>query len=321
MRAVDWLSRLRDLEERHLWRLVVGGMIVTSLLSAVVEGASGRNLIQWLGEWLLDFSTDLAGGAVVVLFVRYLLHTVPDQQVEAEILEPPAQTTYFIDASEVAPPPPPPTQPIMPTAAERLEGYLKALRQGGTAEARQAILNQLKKDGLVLAGLALIDIDLQAADLQSIDMSHCDFANAKLRGAQLVGANLQEANLFMAQLIEANLQTADLRGANLERAFLSGANMQQANLRGARVGTSLWRVNLSGADLRGADLSQAELFRTNLQGAWLEGIILADTKINDDTVLPDGSLWSAKTDINRFIDPQHPQFWSPQASRVTHETE
>jgi uncharacterized protein YjbI with pentapeptide repeats len=319
---MEWLHRLqaiRTWEEKYWWRAVFAAIVSTSLLSAVVEGLAGHALTQWVGLWLLDFSTDLAGGVVVILFLRYSLKLGMAQLgATPEIQSPPVQT-YFIDASEV--PAPLPTQPLAPSPQERLEGYLKALRNSSSVEGRQAILTQLKKESLSLVGQALIDLDLQLADLSAFDLSQCDLSNAKLRGANLSHANLQASNFYMAQLIEANLRRADLSQANLERAFLSGADLQGAKLRGATISTSLWRVNLSGADLRGADLRGAELFRTNLQGAWLEGVRLADTKINADTVLPDGSLWSAKSDIQRFIDPQHPLFWSPALSRVTHETE
>ncbi|MBZ0282133.1 MAG: pentapeptide repeat-containing protein [Anaerolineae bacterium] len=104
--------------------------------------------------------------------------------------------------------------------------------------------------------------------------------NGFLQGAALWNANLEGAVLQLA-----NLQGADLLFANLQDAFLSGANLesvvlQDANLRGAY----LWNANLQGAKLYYA-------------------------KFNESTILPDGTNWTPETDMSRFTDPNHPQFW------------
>jgi hypothetical protein len=53
------------------------------------------------------------------------------------------------------------------------------------------------------------------------------------------------------------------------------------------------------ANLQGANLSYA-----NLQGAVLE-----DAELNETTILPDGTQWTPDTDLKRFTDPKHPNFW------------
>jgi hypothetical protein len=109
--------------------------------------------------------------------------------------------------------------------------------------------------------------------------------DGSLQGAFLVGANLQEAYLGRA-----NLHEADLSGANLQGADLSGANLQE-------VGLSF--TNLYGARLRGANLQEAEL---------------DVAEFDEKTALPDDSsversFWTPDTDMVRFTDPDHPDFW------------
>lgn len=107
-----------------------------------------------------------------------------------------------------------------------------------------------------------------------------------LSRANLAGANLQQVDLTDAHLGLANLHKTKLAGANLTRAYLQGANLDGASL--------------SGAALRGANLNDA-----NLSGAHFDSETLLDT----ETILPDCTYWEKGTDIRRFTDPHHSQFW------------
>ncbi len=157
---------------------------------------------------------------------------------------------------------------------ELVRGFVQAqetarLRAAKTPEERQPILNSMRATEL-LQGAALFWANLQGADLSM----------AKLQGAWLHGANLQGADLFGA-----NLQGADLQGVNLEEAVLFGANLEGAILKEA---------NLQGAYLREA----------NLRGAYLEG-----ATFSEKTILPDDTRWTPDTNMARFTDPEHPDFW------------
>lgn len=89
------------------------------------------------------------------------------------------------------------------------------------------------------------------------------------------------------KLALANLQEAELEGFDLEGTILVFANLRQAHLNGA---------NLSGTHLFGADLRDAVLHQTHM---------------DERTLLPDGSHWSPVTDMRRFTDSNHPDFWEP----------
>lgn len=87
------------------------------------------------------------------------------------------------------------------------------------------------------------------------------------------------------------LKGADLRFANLTGAYLAGANFEGTKLRGAR--------------LVGADLT--------------------DARFNEQTILPDSNwlgkdangnsifdkFWIPDTDMTRYTNPNHPDFWQP----------
>jgi hypothetical protein len=115
----------------------------------------------------------------------------------------------------------------------------------------------------------------------------------------LQGAYLVHANLYEAFLLEADLQAANLHVANLQKAYLR-------------------RANLQGANLEGAKLQGANLYKANLRDATLQSALFDET-----TVLPDANYvgrdegsnpifdkhWTPETDMRRYTDPQHPDFW------------
>lgn len=149
-----------------------------------------------------------------------------------------------------------------------------------------------------------------------------------LEGANLSQANLQGADLWQAHLQGVGLLGANLQAANMDKANLQGAGMWAANLQGA----NLWQANLYKANLEGANLRAAELWQANLQGAQLQ-----EVWFDEKTVLPDakplqdnesnfkldelGNLifdkyWTPETDMRRYTDPNHPDFWQPEWVKV-----
>lgn len=101
--------------------------------------------------------------------------------------------------------------------------------------------------------------------------------------------------LYRVNLSAADLIKADLRVSNLEGAYLVGAYLIKADL----GFTNLARACLEDADLAGACL----------EGANLMGARLGSTQFSEETTLPDGAKWTPDTDMTRFIDRDHPDFW------------
>ena len=135
-----------------------------------------------------------------------------------------------------------------------------------------------------------------------------------LRDGSLQGAYLRNANLSRAELLNADLQRANLAKAKLERTYLWKAHLQRATLVNANLRKSvLVRAELQGAYLMSADLEGAELMNANLHGADLRlanlrGASLQDATLTDAT-LPNGTKWTVDTNMARFTDPNHPNFW------------
>lgn len=292
--------------------LILWAVVITSVLSLLLNLITRPNIGLWLEDWLSDFSTDLAGTGLTFLLIRWVIQQREQERVEQAA--PPLTTTFYIEAEEVTAPPPPPPSPvsdektIMDRRTEQISVLMPQLKAAATPEGRQLVLDTLKEEDF-LQQIQLVDANLQRADLADANLEGADLTKANLRGARLHRANLRGVTLLMAQLIEADVQQADLSGSLLERAYMSGANLRGVNLSGARIQTSLWGVNLQNAILRGTDLRGAELFRADLTGADLTGAFLDGAKINRETRLPDGSSWDGRSDLGRFTNPQHPGYW------------
>ncbi len=198
---------------------------------------------------------------------------------------------------------------------------LREVRSPENAIARHAI-HELREHGW----LAGEDGLLKGANLRSANLQGANLGGANLQGAELVFAKLQGANLVLANLQGAELVFAELQGANLGFAKLQGAVLGTATLRGAHLDNA----KLHGAQLRETNLQDADLYKANLQGANLMGASLHGAKnletavFDEKTVLPDAkfimqplgftpdSYWTPDTDMTRYTDPNHPDFWEPE---------
>jgi hypothetical protein len=173
----------------------------------------------------------------------------------------------------------------------------------------------LKRDSQValLKGANLTNAKLGDADLRQADLQHTDFWRASLQHAHLRYANLQYANLN-----DANLRDAHLRYTSLQHAAMNNASLQHAYCEYA---------NLQHADLTKANLKAATLYRASLRHAKLD-----DSQFDEKTILPDAqriqneagellkdeigdylydNLWTPQTDMRRYTDPEHSDFWQP----------
>lgn len=110
-----------------------------------------------------------------------------------------------------------------------------------------------------------------------------------LKGDKIWRANMVGVNLSSANLLKTDFYRSDLTGANLYKIDARNANFAYANI--------------SGCDLVAADLAGA-----NLEGADIEGVTW-DHPNQSAAIMPDGKLWTAETDMGRFTDFKHPDFW------------
>jgi hypothetical protein len=83
---------------------------------------------------------------------------------------------------------------------------------------------------------------------------------------------------------------------------------------GTLRGAYLRNTSLQNADLWGTDLVGARLHHSKLQGTFFMNADLTDvdfqfSEFDGTTTLPDGSKWTPDTEMRRFTDPSHPNFW------------
>ena len=205
---------------------------------------------------------------------------------------------------------------------ERSKSYL--VREAGSTANFVAIeaVKMLHANGWLvgkngaLAGASLAGADLASANLQKANLESANLKHAELNGADLTEANLQAVILGYADLKNANLTEVNLKGANAVGANFEGADLESANLENMVLGYA----NLKGANLAGANLKGVEL------GIKVSVLALI-TRFDEYTVLPDADTttkhkdsdgkwvydkhWTPQTDMTRYTDPDHPDFWQP----------
>lgn len=245
-------------------------MLVLALVPLILACALS-NKMDWQGL-ALNFGTEMLGAIVIyILFDRYVAGK-EKQEAEKEAFK------------------------------TKVNDLVKDFgsRDRSTAIAAVEELRRLE----LLFGGQLQDVNLEDADLRGADLSNANLQKAKLGSAKLQKANLMHAVLRWGELWGANLKSANMQYANLLRANLLEANLQEANL--LRAG--LQRANLRMANLRGTNLREAFLQGAELQDADLLGADLQGAKL-ERAELPDGTRWMQSTDMKRFTDSTHPNFW------------
>lgn len=148
-----------------------------------------------------------------------------------------------------------------------------------------------------------------------------ELSRANLDRVDLSGANLQEADLRFSRLQRANFTLLNVKGSQRfgpimlevheERiARLQGADLCFADLRGANLAkVNLKKAWLSYARLEGANLADANLQGANLIDAIMEGANITGAQFDQATRLPDYTRWTPETDLLRFTNPDHRDFW------------
>ena len=205
---------------------------------------------------------------------------------------------------------------------EREEIRQRLIREMGSrdnATARRAA-REANERGMVEDG-SLRRAILTEASMEEVDLSGGDFESASLWLADLSRARLARANFENASLERTELDDAFLYRANLKNTFLQEATLENADLDEANLtGAHLREANLEKANLQDATLYGAFLYRANLLNAYLNG-----AKFDEKTVLPDAKIigrdehvapvydkyWTADTDMKRYTDPTHRNFWQP----------
>ncbi|MEL7236777.1 MAG: pentapeptide repeat-containing protein, partial [Chloroflexota bacterium] len=140
--------------------------------------------------------------------------------------------------------------------------------------------------------------------------------------------DLSDARLSNSIFTECFMEESDLQNADLTNADFSRSGMYCAKLQGATLnGTCFQGTDLHAADLRGVTLADVDLRGAELTICSMEGATLENVLFDENTVLPDARIlpqdviratgkrfdryWTPDTDMTRYTDPEHSQFWQP----------
>lgn len=210
-------------------------------------------MAAWWERWFSDFGVELAGVGLLYGLVEYALYRHHLRQLGSG---------HLPKSSD---------EDTKPHLLSPLAFYIAQLKRAPTREARQFLLDDMRRENL-----------LRGTDFSNLDLSGANFYEADLKNTSFEGCNLTEAYLV----------EADLRGANLSEATLDGAELSWADLQGSFLGL--------------ASLKNTWLLQSNLQGVYLK-----NTTFDHMTRLPDGTLWKPETDMERFTKRDHNAFWRP----------
>jgi uncharacterized protein YjbI with pentapeptide repeats len=151
---------------------------------------------------------------------------------------------------------------------------------------------------------------LQKHDLTGLNVHGVDFSSSGLDYAAFVLFNLANADFGNCIFQQADFSVAVLREASFSRAILEGANLSQTDCEGTDFSfANLRAANISDAHAEKADFTGANLSAASLAGSFLVEAIFEGTEFNHRTILPNGTTWGDDTNLSRYTDPNHPEFW------------
>lgn len=114
----------------------------------------------------------------------------------------------------------------------------------------------------------------------------------------------EESLLAGQEATRANMDGVNLVEANLERTDFYKSTLRNVNA----FATKAHNTNFGFTDLTNADFVIADLTGANLDSAILDGVIFYHPN-QGAAILPDGTPWTEDTDMRRFTDHTHPNFW------------
>lgn len=159
-------------------------------------------------------------------------------------------------------------------------------------------VEEARKRGFLVDG-SMQERDFQGANLEGAKLWKADFQGADFKWARMKNTNLNAASLIGCRFVQANLQTAELNSVDAR-----GANFHEAKFYRAACN----RSGFQHADFTGAHMEGAKLHNADLRGALFTRAFFDET-----TIMPDKQPWTAETDLRRFTDPDHPQFYTAEA--------
>ncbi len=266
------LSRMSTQQVTVVVLVVLG--IVALLTAALSQWLSGAKVGVGSREWWVNFvqgiSTEMVGAILTGLLFTFIVGTVEEIEADAAL-----KTNLVLQLGS----------PDNGTALEALR-ELRSHGWHGDGTLRGVNLSGANLRGANLEGVALRETNLINANLQGAVLVGTD-----LRGADLTGANLQDTVVEEYYLVSSDPSIRDL---DAELFFLVAARLEPREYACLRA------------------MVEQEVLEQETRSEQLNRALLSLSLpfyVDERTTLPDRTKWMCGTDLKRFIDPEHPDFW------------
>jgi hypothetical protein len=158
----------------------------------------------------------------------------------------------------------------------------------------------------------LEDGSLIGRNFKEAELERANLQRAVLNRTSFVGANLRDTKTYHVQMKNVQMCDSDLRFGRFNVSDFSSSTMCSMDARGARFrACNFESAYLHESDFESCDFDGSNMKGTNLSNTNLEGAIFENVTFDEKTLMPDGRWWTPETDISRFTDPYHPDFWRP----------
>jgi hypothetical protein len=275
MKGKYMFKRLSNLSNPAVLGILLAIAIASSGLSLVVNIVNNVDTSPaWWVSWLQNFSTEMLGAFLTFILLELIVGGREKRRDE--------ERAMMREKEKLS-------QAMQDKKTRLINELGSSVNQIATRAAEELRLNGWIEDGS-LHKIGLAQANLENVNLMDADLQMIDFMDANLQNAKLGYSNLHKACLLHTNFENAELSFVNLSWSDLELANFQGADLVYANMRGAIINETI----LEGANLRGA----------NFQGVKLE-----TAYFDEKTTLPDGTLWTSDTDLDRFTNLLHPQFW------------
>lgn len=321
-------TETKPLNARQQVTLLVAALVFSGLISAVI--AAEISTFSW-GEFAASLVPTFFGSAITIFWLEIIVK----RRTELERLI----TQLIVSQNNEA-------QADIVMKQLYLGGWLQNGALANQFFANLHVSSFLEKadfHGCHFAYLRCSE-NVRETNFQRCVFIGCDFSNVRsIRSVNFQHAKLSVSNDFsgsdiydtsFARAILENVRFYNLDngiGAVLRHVVFNGATLKQCDFTNTTLQHNCFaNSKLESCNFTNASISQAVFHNARLNECNFDGTILEDvdfsgaylihckfpnltplTMMFGKLTLPDGTLWDDSTDMTRFTDPSHPEFWEP----------
>jgi len=163
-------------------------------------------------------------------------------------------------------------------------------------------------------------LNTQTGEIESRHQQDKIYQRSIFQDTNLCKVSAKNAYFDSARFVKSSIQDADMTNGMLRNAIFKDCDLQGTDFNNANLKfVSLDSSNILGTNFTGADLSYAQIADVNVnkidtsRSPFSFGVKKLHKLIGKippiTTILPDGTNWTHYTDMTRFTDPSHPDFW------------